>query len=145
MLVTALAMPDEPVTIGPDWCWQHYALAPASALVTDHGPPSADAADEWLTWLAATVDAPAARRHAHAAQLELVEELRSAGAWTATEARRYREAAASDPTPATVCETFGARIIPEPDGSLPPRWADRFTDAQNAAFSQLAGSEGEAR
>lgn len=138
VLVSGIAIPDQPATTGPDWCWHHYAFAPANALLTDLGPPSVEAADAWSTWLATPVDVPPARRRAHAEQRRLIEQLQASGAWSTDDRRRYRSAAASDPTPSTVCETFGARIIPQPDGSLPDGWADRFTDRDDPAFSPRA-------
>lgn len=134
-------MPDQPTTVGPDWCWHHYAAAPAGALLSDLGPAELDDVDEWTVWLEASVDAPIERRRAHAEQLHLVDRLREFGEWTAEERERYRATAASDPTPATVCETVGARIIPAPDGSLPEGWDERFTDPHDPAFSRAALTE----
>lgn len=145
VLVAGCAASDDSSTSAADWCWRYYDLAPSEALASDLGPPSADSADAWLTWLTATVDAPAARRSMQREQLRLVNVLDEAGRWSSLQRERYRRASTADPTPATVCETLGARIIPEPDGSLPEGWMDRFVDPDDPAFSSAARSQMEAQ
>lgn len=146
VLVASCAVPAEPDsdTGTTDWCWRYYALAPAGALISDLGPPSADAVDEWLTWLHATLDAPTDRRRAQSEQLHLVDRIHTSQPWTSAERDSYRRASISDPTPATLCETRGARTIPHHDGTLPDGWTDRFVDPDDPAFSQAAWAESEA-
>lgn len=130
-----------PATVAPsisDWCWMHFGLAPTGALIADDGPPFPTDAPAWIAWLDATTPAPPERAAAHHLQLELVEGFASAGAWTSAEREQYRAAALADPTPATTCETVGARIIPRPDGALPADWQQRFLDPANPASSALA-------
>lgn len=145
VLVAGCTSSDDSSASAADWCWRYYDLAPTGVLATDLGPPSADSADAWLTWLRATADAPAARRSVQREQLQLVSELDEAGRWSPLQRERYRRASTADPTPATVCETLGARIIPEPDGSLPEDWMDRFVDPHDPAFSPAARSQTEAK
>ncbi len=125
-----------------DWCWLHYRLAPAEALAGDSGPTSVGDADRWTVWLSATADAPPDRRTAHHRQQQLVERFAAGGTWSAAERAAYVSAAHAEPTAATVCETVGARIVPDDDGSLPPQWEQRFRDADDPAHSVLAEQTG---
>lgn len=137
----AMATACAPTTVAPnvtDWCWLHFGLAPPGALVTDDGPPSLDEASLWIVWLDVTSPAPSERAAAHDRQLELAEQFASIGSWTPTDRDEYRDAALTDPTPATICETSGARIIPRSDGALDLDWDQRFLDPANPAFSMLA-------
>ena len=128
---------EAPLTIA-DWCWLHYRLAPAGVLGADAGPSSAVDAHAWIVWLEATADAPPDRRSAHQRQQQLVDEFATDGAWDDADRSAYVAAAHADPTPATVCETVGARIVANDDGTLPPHWERRFLDSNDPAHSELA-------
>jgi hypothetical protein len=132
-----------PLTVA-DWCWLHYRFAPADALRGDTGPTTVADADRWITWLSATADAPPERRPTHRRQQELVERFATSGDWTAAERADYVSAAHAEPTAATVCETVGARIVPDDDGSLPSQWELRFRDRDDPAHSVLAEQTGAA-
>ena len=137
-LLTACSPADEaPLTIA-DWCWLHYGLAPAGALDTDVGPSSTADADDWIVWLEATADAPSDRRSAHRRQQQLVDQFATDGTWDDTDRAAYVSAAHADPTPATVCETVGARIVANDDEALPAQWERRFLDPDDPAHSVLA-------
>ena len=77
-----------------------------------------------------------------AASSELVEQFATSGNWTAAERADYLSAAHAEPTAATVCETVGARIVPDDDGSLPSQWELRFRDPDDPAHSVLAEQTG---
>ena len=122
-----------------DWCWLHYRLAPTDALGADAGPPSANRVPEWVTWLDATADAPGDRRPAHDRMRELVGRFATTGSWSDVDRASYIVEAHTEPTAATVCETVGARILPERDGGrLPANWELRFLDSRDPAYSAIA-------
>jgi len=125
-----------------DWCWLHYRLAPPGALADDAGPTSIADAAIWDTWLGSTVDAPVDRRSPHSIQRQLIDGLLESGAWSSSDRDAYQASAHSEPTPATTCETVGARIPVADDGSLPAEWQERFLDPNDPAHSVLAGSAG---
>jgi hypothetical protein len=137
LLTACSPAPDAPLSV-TDWCWLHYGLAPAGALDTDAGPASHIDADDWIVWLGATADAPPDRRSAHRRQQQLVDQFASDGTWDDADRAAYRAAAHADPTPATVCETVGARIVANGDGTLPSHWQRRFLDPGDPAHSELA-------
>lgn len=143
-LAACSTAPQAPLGVS-DWCWLHYRLAPRDALGTDAGPPSAEAAREWVDWLDATADAPGDRRPAHDRMRELVGRFASTGWWSDADRTRYVAEAHAEPTAATVCETVGARMDVDPgDGGLPADWEQRFLDPRNPAYSDIAsGSDGE--
>lgn len=142
-LVACSPEPRAPLSV-TDWCWLHYRLAPAEALSSDTGPPSKDAAPAWLDWLTATADAPGVRRVVHDRQRQLVEGFASTGSWSDAERAAYITEANTEPTPATVCETVGARIAPDRgDGVLPDDWQLRFLDPDDPAYSELAAASEE--
>ena len=135
------ASPPDTSTALADWCWTHYNFAPSSALALDDGPDTHEDAVRWSLWLEAGSPAPDSRDDAHSRQLELVQRFRAEGEWSEHERDEYVDAALSDPTPATVCETAGARIIPAPDGALPEAWERRFVDPADPARSNAARAE----
>jgi hypothetical protein len=141
MLAACSSARQAPLTVA-DWCWLHYRLAPTDALRGDTGPTSAADADRWAAWLSATADAPSERRTAHRRQQQLVEQFAARDAWTAAERNAYVSVAHAEPTAATVCETIGARIVPDDDGSLPSQWELRFRDPDDPAHSVLAERTG---
>jgi hypothetical protein len=137
---TGCSEPPSNALTGTDWCWLHYNSAPPGALTVDDGPDGAITGALWREWLRTTSDTPHARHDAHRIQRDLVERFVETESWTDDERNRYRAAASEDPTPDTVCETFGARVIARLDGTLPPGWDDRFLDPANPAFSELASA-----
>lgn len=134
----ACASPPSTGTPVADWCWRHLALAPPGALIADDGPADARDAPRWDVWLGQLDDAPPERHDAHRTQRELIDALIDHGSWSDESRERYRRAANSGPTPSTLCETVGARVIINEDGSLPTGWQRRFLDSQNPAFSDAA-------
>ncbi len=121
-----------------DWCWHHYRFAPPGALASDPGPESADEAVVWGLWLGSNADVPSNRVDAHREQRHLIDIVVRSGTWSGAERTGYRAASLSDPTPDTVCETVGARIVVADDGSLPDDWQMRFLDADDPAHSARA-------
>lgn len=127
----------EPITVS-DWCWLHYRLAPPGALASDVGPESTAEAAVWSTWLGPTTDAPVDRHDAHSDQRRLIDRFNESGGWSDDERQRYRTTAQTEPTPATICETVGARIAVTDDGSVRGGWDARFLDPDDPAYSTLA-------
>ena len=125
-----------------DWCWLHYRLAPMGALADDAGPTSIADAAIWGTWLGSTADAPVDRRSPHSTQRRLIDRFIESGAWSRSDREAYQASAHAEPTPATTCETVGARIPVADDGSLPADWEERFLDPNDPAHSELADSAG---
>lgn len=121
-----------------DWCWLHYRLAPPGALAFDAGPDSTAEAAVWDTWLGSTANAPANRHDTHHAQRQLIDRFIESGGWSDGERARYRATAQTEPTPATICETVGARIAVTDDGFVPDGWDERFVDPNDPAYSALA-------
>lgn len=135
-IACADASPDR-LTVN-DWCWHHYRFAPRGALATDAGPESGADATHWKAWLGSDADAPADRNNAHREQRRLIDDFAKSGTWSDTKRTTYRAASQSEPTPDTVCETVGARIVVAADGSLPSDWGVRFLDPNDPAYSALA-------
>lgn len=131
----------EPLAVS-DWCWLHYRFAPPGALADDTGPHSITDAALWDKWLGSTVDAPPDRHDAHAAQRRLIDDFIESGNWSSAARQSYRASAQTEPTPATICETVGARIAVGNDGSVPSGWDERFLDPNDPAHSELATSAG---
>lgn len=123
-----------------DWCWLHYRLAPPGALAADPGPESIGEARSWATWLGSSSDAPVDRQDAHRTQRRSIDDFLEDGSWTNTARDSYRVSAQAEPTPDTICETAGARIVVADDGSLPTGWDERFLDPDDPAFSDLAAT-----
>lgn len=134
----------EPIAVS-DWCWLHHRLAPPGALADDVGPTSVAEAAVWDTWLGPTADAPVVRQGPHDEQRRLVEGFIESGGWSISDREHYRTSAHAEPTPATICETVGARIAIADDGSLPPGWDERFLDPNDPAHSGLASDAASGR
>ncbi|MEP4649660.1 MAG: hypothetical protein ABJ314_05730, partial [Ilumatobacter sp.] len=111
----------------------------------DPGPESADEAVAWDRWLGSDADVPSDRVDVHREQRRLIDVMVRSGTWSRTERASYLATSRSDPTPDTVCETVGARVVVAHDGSLPADWQIRFLDPADPAHSELAVDANTAR
>lgn len=136
-LVACTNAAGDPMTVS-DWCWRHHRLAPPGALAVDAGPDSTADAAIWDTWLGSSADAPLDRHGAHHEQRRLIDRFIDSGGWNDGEREQYTATAGAEPTTATTCETVGARIAVDDDGTLPNDWNERFLDPNDPAFSRLA-------